>query len=146
MTSHQAEIDLLVQAQAGEKEMAQERSLEVLANAKTSGTREGFITGPWELVEGSDEGNATITPPMDSPNDLEPWWTAVIICTDRDVQNRVGRLMVSAPDLLAALKTAREWGPYEADVPDIFPLEMREQEIARIRIVEAAIAQAESQS
>lgn len=42
--SHQAEIDLLVQAHAGEKEMGQERSLEVMANATPSKSEDGFVS------------------------------------------------------------------------------------------------------
>lgn len=81
------------------KDSSQEKSMEV-ANSPLQGSTaaDGFIAGPWELVEGSDDGNAVISPSM------PPWWTAVVICTDRETQNRVARMMVAAPDLLAFAK------------------------------------------
>jgi hypothetical protein len=97
---------------------APESILEVSTDAKPSQATRGFTAGPWELVEGSDDGNAVISPPMDTPLGSGPWWTAIVLCAHTETQNRVARLMAAAPDLLEVARLVlvfNEGNPHPED-------------------------------
>lgn len=131
---------------AANEDSGEENISEVLANVTRQDTRDGFIAGPWELVEASDEGNAIISPPVDSLRAGDTWWTAVIICGDRATQNAVARRMHAANDLLAALKEcAADFRSPPCTISEGYALAahefMRRQKIAR-----AAIAKAEGET